>query len=206
MIVLMLAGIHNNSTLGKDSVISLAINNILEGQTLVVLTDSDELVQPNNARPNTQFLKVPSNTMGALATLAFGLSQIPENTPFVVVPSNSIIPTRALSKFEDEMTQTEASVGAVVFEGDSPLYSYARLDASGQIMEIVEKQVIGSCALTGVFFFKDKNLLSQCIKWAVVNNVHTKEKFFVAPALNYFIAHAIRVSLFRISTDQYVRL
>jgi hypothetical protein len=202
----MLAGNLDGLATGNEYRIRDAVDNISEEDTLILLTNSDELVEPTKGKTNTYFVKVPSGTMGALATLAFGLSQVPKNAPFIVLPSNSTIPSEELSKFEGEMIQSKTSVGAVVFEGDSPLYSYARLDTSGQIMEIVEKQVIGSCALAGVFFFKDKDLLANCIKWSMVNNAHTKGSFFVAPALNYFIAHMFGISLFWISSDKYVRL
>jgi hypothetical protein len=202
----MLAGDRTSPLMTNADSILRAIKNISNEDTLVVLTNNETLARSNEYSFNVEFLTVPNDTLGALATLAFGISRIPEGASFVVVPSNSLVPADELAAFESEMIRTGASVGAIVFEGDSPLYSYARLDKDGQIMEIVEKQVTGSCALAGVFFFSNRKHLSECIKWAMVNNAHLNGRFFVAPALNYFVAQSFGISLFYISKEKYVRL
>jgi hypothetical protein len=206
MLILMLAGDIGQRNTNADTVLTLAVKNTSEDDRLVILINYEEIPSAKIMQSNMEFLPVPNATLGALATLAFGLSRIPENSPFIVVPSNSTIPASEISAFSNLMIKTKSMVGAVVFEGTSPLYSYARLDSDGLIMEVVEKQVVGSCAMAGIFFFGDKVTLSECIKWAMVNNAHTEGKFFIAPALNYFIAKSQSISLFHINPDMYTRL
>jgi hypothetical protein len=187
MITLMLAGDLNASDNRSSSYISRAVDNIPEDNQIIIITNNQELVDTQISSSQIEVICVPNVTSGALATLAFGLSRIPDNTPFLVVPSNSILPKSEISRFMAEMKLSNSLVGAIAFEGDNPLYSYARLDSSGRVIEVIEKQVSGSCALAGTFFFEDKKLLMDCTKWAMVNNAHTGGKFFVAPSLNYFV-------------------
>jgi hypothetical protein len=202
----MLAGDLSASDNRSSSYISKAVDNIPEDNQIIIITNNQELVDTQISSSQIEVICVPNVTSGALATLAFGLSRIPDNTPFLVVPSNSILPKSEISRFMAEMKLSNSLVGAIAFEGDNPLYSYARLDSSGRVIEVIEKQVSGSCALAGTFFFEDKKLLMDCVRWAMVNNAHTGGKFFVAPSLNYFVAKSLNISLFYIDAKKYVRL
>lgn len=202
----MLAGDLSASDNRSTSYISRAVDNIPEDNQIIIITNNQELVNTQISNSQIEVICVPNVTSGALATLAFGLSRIPDNTPFLVVPSNSILPKSEISRFMAEMKLSNSLVGAIAFQGDNPLYSYARLDSSGRVIEVIEKQVSGSCALAGTFFFEDKKLLMDSTKWAMVNNAHTGGKFFVAPSLNYFVAKSLNISLFFIDAKKYVRL
>jgi hypothetical protein len=103
------------------------------------------------------------------------------------------------------MLGKHAAVGAIVFDGVDPLYSYARIGKSGEIIEVVEKEVSGSCALAGIYYFSNKDLLSYCLEWAMVNNIQNQGNFFISPALNYFLGKSIEISLFEIPNQDYLR-
>jgi hypothetical protein len=103
------------------------------------------------------------------------------------------------------MTDHAAPVGAVVFEALDPMYSYARIDIRGQIVEIVEKELAGRCALAGYYFFRKKDLFCQCVEWAMVNNVQKDGIFYISPSLNYFLANSQEIALFEIPKSHYAR-
>ena len=203
MKAIILAGQSGHKSQVLDEATLRAINNVAILNEIVILTDNTNIEM--QLESSIRLVTVPASTCGALATLGFALAEIPDGTPFLVLPSNAFIPSTHLTLFSESMLSAQAIVGAVVFEGNDPVYSYARLDAEGEIMEIVEKLVLGSCALAGIFFFSSKKHLSSCIKWALVNNARNEGKFFVAPALNFFIAHSMKINLYRISSEDYVR-
>lgn len=152
-----------------------------------------------------QIVKTPDLTTGALATAGFGLSHISSNEPFLIIPSNAEVGGDYIQKFVESMNAQQASVGAIVFDGTDPLYSYARMGKSGAIIEIVEKSVSGSCALAGVYYFSNKYHFANCLEWAMVNNIQNQGSFFISPALNYFLAKSIEISFFEIPKDEYLR-
>lgn len=205
--LIVLAGNMKYSDKSSSSIILLNtdIHNFVNFSDIVILsnllTQNDFL--PLNSR--ISIIKVPEITSGALATAAFGLSRIPANEPFIIVPSNSHIQNAGVEHFYKAMLERDPVVGAIVFNSIDPLYSYARLDKSGAIIEIVEKKISGSCALAGVYYFKSKSAFLECLKWAMVSNIQNEGKFFISPALNYFLANSIEISLFSISQEDYLR-
>jgi hypothetical protein len=154
---------------------------------------------------DVQFKKTPDKTSGALATAGFGLALISDDEPFLITPSNAEVSGNLEQEFVESMLEKQSVVGAIVFNGTDPLYSYARLGKNRELVEIIEKRVSGSCALAGFYYFSNKKIFSECLEWAMVNNIQNKGNFFISPALNYFLAKSIEISLFEMSSEDYLR-
>jgi hypothetical protein len=154
---------------------------------------------------DTQVKNTPDNTFGALATAGFALSLISDDEPFLITPSNAEVLGNLEQEFLESMLEKQSVVGAIMFNGTDPLYSYARLGKNRELVEIIEKRVSGSCALAGFYYFSNKKIFSECLEWAMVNNIQNKGNFFISPALNYFLAKSIEISLFEISNEDYLR-
>jgi hypothetical protein len=204
---LILAGNLNVEEVDDDLIIRLRsqVDKLsVFSQVLILSNTLDEEILHSSLR-KVEMVKTPKLTSGALATAGFGLSHISENEPFLIIPSNAEIGGNLIQSFAESMVTQRASVGAVIFDGTDPLYSYARIGKSGEIIEIVEKSVSGSCALAGFYYFSNKNHFSNCLEWAMVNNIQNQGKFFISPALNYFLAKSIEISFFEIPNDEYLR-
>jgi hypothetical protein len=170
---------------------------------VIILSNTSIKIQIENKI--VKIKEIPSSTSGALATAAYGLSFLPEDEPFIIVPSNAEVLRGNIEVFQREMLERSPVVGAIVFNGNDPLFSYARLGKSGEIIEIVEKKVSGSCALAGVYYFANKVEFSKCLEWAMVNNIQNNGSFFISPALNYFLAKSLQITLFEIPAEDYLR-
>lgn len=204
---LILAGNQKTKHVVGDSLIRLSIQvDKLStfSQVLILSNLLEEEIFPSSLT-KVQIVKTPDLTCGALATAGFGLPHISENEPFLVIPSNAEVGGNYIQSFANSMVSQQASVGAIVFDGTDPLYSYARIGMSGEIIEIVEKSVSGSCALAGVYYFSNKDHFSNCLEWAMVNNIQNQGSFFISPALNYFLAKSIEISFFEIPKAEYLR-
>jgi hypothetical protein len=88
----------------------------------------------------------------------------------------------------------------------NPIFSYARTNSDNNIIEILEKKVIGSQALTGHFYFKDLSLLLSCATWALKNNLTTEGQFYISSSLNYIIASGQKLGAHSIENSLYSRL
>jgi hypothetical protein len=155
--------------------------------------------------PKLTVRNIPTQTNGALATAAFGLSYVSKDESFLLVPSNAFIPISDLQRFSEEMLVAKARVGTVTFKSIDPRFSYARKDQEGRLVEIVEKQVMGDSALAGIYFFASKLDFNNCIQWSMVNNFRTNGQFYISPSLNYFLAMSVRIDLFEIESTNYLR-
>lgn len=207
MFILMIAGNHPQTENPLSQLAQLdELANLMPSDSSIVIACNIEL--PLNfdfSINNVKYCKVPTGNAGALATAAFGLKDIPTDTAFLVVPTNATILNNCIVDFYNKVSVESATVAAMIFQGSDPKYSYARLDSLGRIVEIVEKKVSGSCALAGVYYFKNKKLFADCAEWAMVNNVQNDGKFYISPSLNYFLTGSVEISLFEIEETDYLR-
>jgi dTDP-glucose pyrophosphorylase len=144
-------------------------------------------------------------TRGALVSASFALGDLDSEASFLVIPSNSVIPLTHISQFIESMTEQECAVGAMVLQSTDPKYSYARKDKANNVVEIVEKQVAGNCALAGIYYFDSPKVFQACAQWALVNNITNEGQYFLSPALNYFLASGIEIGLYEIPSKDYLR-
>jgi hypothetical protein len=204
---IILAGNMKSSEIDSGFLKRLEIQVVKLAKFSQVLILSNALDETNfHSLPfDVQVKKTPDKTSGALATAGFGLAFLSDDEPFLITPSNAEISGNLEEAFLEDMLEKQSVVGAIVFNGTDPLYSYAMLGKNGELIEIIEKSVYGSCALAGFYYFSSKKIFSECLEWAMVNNIQTKGNFFISPALNYFLAKSIEISLFDISNEDYLR-
>lgn len=203
---MILAG-NINENVNSDFLIRIQsqIEKLCKFSQVLLLSNAFKKHNVNSELSNVKIVKTSERTSGALATVGFGLPYVNEREPFLIIPSNAEITGNNIENFSQTMLRKNSVVGAIVFRGTDPKYSYARLGKSGEIIEIVEKKVSGSCALAGVYYFSNKKSFLSCLEWAMVNNIQNEGKFFISPALNYFLAQSIEISLFEISEKDYLR-
>lgn len=74
----------------------------------------------------------------------------------------------------------------LVFDSDSPFYSYLRTDATGAFVEAAEKRVISSNASAGTYMFSDTACYLRALAHAIENaetQTH-RNLFFICPLFN----------------------
>ena len=203
----ILAGNKTSSEIDSSYLkrLEMRVARLAEFSQVLILSNALEETYFHSLPFGVQVEKTPDKTSGALATAAFGLAFLSDDEPFLITPSNAEVSGNLEQAFLNCMLEKQSVVGAIVFNGTDPLYSYARLGKNGELIEIIEKSVSGSCALAGFYYFSSKKIFSQCLEWAMVNNIQTKGNFFISPALNYFLAKSIEISLFEISNEDYLR-
>jgi hypothetical protein len=126
-------------------------------------------------------------TRGALASALLPIDSLSNSCPIILVPTNSITNPLVVKTFLKKMQDDGNAAGTMLIESDNPHYSYARV-YEGKVIEIIEKCVVGHFATTGIFYFRDKQMLKECARWAFVNNQSTNGNFYIAPSLNYVLS------------------
>jgi len=156
-------------------------------------------------RGGAKLVAVP-RTKGALATLCIGIDSISESKELFVIPVNCHIKTTALESFMEKVSNSDADVGVLTIKSTDNIYSYARMTQSGKLIEIIEKQVVGDIALSGIFYFRTISEVLQCAAWAFKHNLHTNGQFYIAPALNYFIAVGKSIMVSKLASEDFIRV
>lgn len=75
----------------------------------------------------------------------------------------------------------------VTFKANSPAHSYVRLDETGNVIEVAEKQVIGEYANIGVYGFKSGHDFIKYSDMTINNHIQTNGEFYIAPMYNFMI-------------------
>jgi hypothetical protein len=152
----------------------------------------------------SSFLTIERKTKGALATLGLCLDEIHSNLPIVVSPFDGFIGISE-NDFLSAMESSSCDAGLVAFESTNPKFSYVKI-IENEAVEIAEKSVISSLATSGTFYFKNKDVLMDCIQWAILNRVTFKDDFFIAPSLNSIIMNGSKLGIYEIDENLYSRL
>ena len=149
-------------------------------------------------------IQVSLKTRGALCTLGLSLSKLNEFLPILVVPFNSQC-CYSVETFITNMSEQNFDAGIIGFDSTERLYSYVR-QQKGEILEVAEKEVIGSFATAGIFYFRNRQTLINCINWSLMNRVTRNGLYYVAPALNSIITSGGKIGLFEILEKDYTRI
>lgn len=147
-------------------------------------------------------LAPPEDTKGALASALLAIDVLESNLPILLIPTNSFVDPTETKLFVSQMIESGVSAAALCVESINPNHSFVRIHKN-RIIEVVEKKIVSNIATTGVFFFKDKELLLRSAQWSFINNQSTNSAFFVAPALNYIISVGLEIGFKVIDSQLY---
>jgi NDP-sugar pyrophosphorylase family protein len=81
------------------------------------------------------------------------------------------------------------------FASTEPRFSFASTDEAGTVLEVREKTVISSCALTGLYHFASASAFLEIAGAAIAANDLEMGEFYVAPLYNRLIERAARFVL-----------
>ena len=102
------------------------------------------------------------------------------------------------------MIKSDFDAGIIAVKSKNPSYSYIRtLEES--VIEVVEKRVISDLATTGVYYFKEKNLLVESIEWVISNHLTMNNSYYLSTAINYLISINARIGILEILERDYER-
>ncbi len=149
-----------------------------------------------------EIVKPDQKTAGAIASALLPYDRIDDCDAIALVPTNSLVAHGSLLEFMQAMLSSEHDAGVLLVESQNPNFSYVRM-FEGKIIEFVEKKVVGNFATTGVFFFRNKDVLLNCARWALVNNQSTNNQYYVAPSLNYLLTSGRSIGYQVLTMDQY---
>lgn len=181
----------------------------LRGQYNFLISSSDSgflrganILQSGNA---VEVINPKGPTLGALASALLPIDSLNDSDPIVLVPTNSVTDSKSLEDFLKSMGDSRVAAGIMLIESTDPHYSYARV-YEGRVIEILEKVIVGNLATTGVYFFRDKQILKECARWAFVNNQNTDGKFYIAPSLNFVLSAGDEIGYQIVDSSNYQHL
>lgn len=154
-------------------------------------------------RYSAEFYPVNYLTQGTACTVMLARDLINNDTPLIVANSDQIVDI----DFEHFLknAQRRALDGSILTFHDQkrdPKWSFARLDDSGLVVEVREKEAISDHATVGIYYFKrGSDFIEGTIEMMLAQDTVNGE-YYTCPVYNYMIEENRKVGIYKIAENQ----
>jgi dTDP-glucose pyrophosphorylase len=151
--------------------------------------------------PGCKIVLVDGITEGAACTVLLAKEHIDNDDELLLANSDQFVDL----DINDFLSNAQASgkEGVIMtFESLHPKWSYAKTDASGNVVEVAEKKPISRHATVGIYYFRKGSHFVRAAEQMILKNIRTNNEFYVCPAYNQMIEASQSVGIFDIKPEQ----
>ena len=141
---------------------------------------------PLIAGPNTTIVEVDCITEGAACTTLLAKDIINNDAPLFFANSDQWVDWDPV-QFMYDMQETSADGGIVTFKATHPKWSFAKLDESGNVLEVAEKNPISDNATVGYYYWKHGADFVRYAEQMIEKDIRVNNEFYVCPVFNQAI-------------------
>lgn len=145
--------------------------------------------------PNCEIIEIEDVTEGPACTVMLAESNLDMSKPLVIANCDQFLEWDPNS-FLYESQQVDGCI-SVFHQPDSTdtKWSYARLDSTGLVQEVKEKEAISSVASTGIYYWHCAGDFFACAREMIKKNIRVNNEFYVCPVYNEAIAKGMRIKV-----------
>ena len=144
---------------------------------------------------NCEIIQVDGVTEGAACTTLLAKELINNDQPLLMANSDQFVEWDS-NKFMYSMIGDTIDAGILTFESTHPKWSYAKLNESGFVSQVAEKNPISNLATVGIYYW---NKGSDYVKYAeqmIEKDVRVNNEFYVCPVFNEAIQDGKKVKTY----------
>lgn len=145
------------------------------------------------AGSNSVVVSVDRVTDGAACTVLLARDHINNDYPLMIANSDQWV-NIAIDAYMNRLATDDLDGLIMTMYADDPKWSYVRLDGSGKILEVVEKQVVSREATVGIYNFKKGASFVSAAESMIAKNFRVNNEFYVAPVYNELISSGKTIS------------
>ena len=150
---------------------------------------------------NCEIVQVEGITEGAACTTLLAKEFIDNDEPLVIANSDQFVEWNS-NEFMYSMVADNIDGGILTFTATHPKWSFAKLDASGFVERVAEKDPISNIATVGVYFWtKGSDYVKYC-KQMIEKDIRTNNEFYVCPVYNEAIQDGKKIKTYHIDKEQ----
>jgi beta-phosphoglucomutase-like phosphatase (HAD superfamily)/dTDP-glucose pyrophosphorylase len=151
----------------------------------------------NLISPNCKIYEVDGITEGAACTTLIAKDAINNDQPLLMANSDQFIEWDS-GEFLYSMQSQNIDGGILTFESTHPKWSYAKIDESGIVTEVAEKNPISNIATVGIYFWKRGSDYIRYAENMIDKNIRYNNEFYVCPVFNQAIKDGKKIKVFNI--------
>jgi dTDP-glucose pyrophosphorylase len=151
----------------------------------------------NLITPNCKIVEVDGITEGAACTTLLAKEFINNDYPLVMANSDQFIVWDS-NEFMYKMNETDCDGGIVTFKSTHPKWSFAKINETGYVTEVAEKNPISDIATVGVYYWKKGSDYVKFAEQMIQKNIRVNNEFYVCPVFNEAILSNLKIKTFDI--------
>jgi capsule biosynthesis phosphatase len=140
-----------------------------------------------------KFIEIKNDTRGAAETVLYAIQEMSQSELSqitLVVDSDNF--------YGDDILQICKSEGrnTIFYQKNydiNPIYSYIKIDESGSVIDIKEKEKISDNACVGAYCFESANILQETIKEVIIRGNRIKNEYYISVLYKSLIDNNIPV-------------
>ena len=151
----------------------------------------------NLIAPNCKVVEVDGITEGAACTALLAKEYIDNDNPLFFANSDQFVEWDS-TEFMYKMNETDADGGIVSFRATHPKWSFAKVDESGLVTEVAEKNPISDIATVGYYYWKHGSDFVKYAEEMIEKDIRVNNEFYVCPVFNQAIEDGKEIRTFDI--------
>jgi HAD superfamily hydrolase (TIGR01509 family) len=155
----------------------------------------------NLISPNCEIVQIDEMTEGAACTTLLAEKYINNDEPLLMANSDQYLDWNS-NEFMYSMIADDIDGGILTFTATHPKWSFAKLDASGFVERVAEKDPISNIATVGVYFWTMGSDYVKYCKQMIEKDIRTNNEFYVCPVYNEAIQDGKKIKTFHINKEQ----
>jgi HAD superfamily hydrolase (TIGR01509 family) len=151
----------------------------------------------NLITPNCKIVEVNGITEGAACTTLLAKKFIDNDLPLVMANSDQFVEWDS-NEFMYKMNEQKVDGGILTFNSTHPKWSFAKVDESGYVTEVAEKNPISDIATVGVYYWARGSDYVKYAEQMIEKNIRVNNEFYVCPVFNEAVGDGKKVKTFNI--------
>ena len=145
--------------------------------------------------PNCKIVEVDTVTEGAACTTLLAKEYINNDEPLLMANSDQFVEWDS-NEFMYKMIEQSVDGGIVTFKSTHPKWSFAKIDDSGYVTEVAEKNPISNIATVGIYYWKTGSDYVKYAEQMIEKNMRINNEFYVCPVFNEAIGDGKKIKTF----------
>jgi len=147
--------------------------------------------------PGCRVITVDQVTEGAACTVLLAKKLINNKNPLMIANSDQWVDID-INDYLKSMDDGKADGLIMTMWADDSKWSYVRFDEKGNVVEVVEKQVVSNEATVGIYNYKCGKYFVDAAESMIAKNLRVNNEFYVAPVYNEMIAKNQKLIIYNV--------
>jgi dTDP-glucose pyrophosphorylase len=188
----------------EKPMIQVAVESIgQDGNYIFIIQNNDTIYNTlKSVYPNSQIIQIDYITDGPASTCLLAKKYINNNDPLLIFNCDQIM-WWDKEAFSTYIKHCNYDGIVVTYPENTSKNSYAKLDRSGHVIKVAEKEVISNISLNGIHFWKKGyDFVNSAEKMISVGEKYNNE-FYVGPSYNSLINQNKKIGIYHIPKEQH---